>query len=71
MAVCQVPSGATRWKGELEAAAGAALRVMESDCPGAVGAVDKAAGARRLPLALPGQVGHIHAVALEIGHDES
>lgn len=68
------PTGAARLPGGIGATARRAclaLRVVERDRPRAAGAVHKAAGARRVPPALPRHMRYVHAPAPEVRHDET
>lgn len=48
-----------------------ALRVIEHNGAGAIGAVDDAARAWGLPLALPGHLRHVHTPLPEVSHQET
>lgn len=48
-----------------------ALRVVEHNGTGAIGAVDDAARARGLPTALPGHLRHVHTPLPEVSHQEA
>lgn len=50
---------------------GQVLRVIKSNCPRTVAAIDEAAGTWCLPLALPDQVGNFHFAPLEVRQDEA
>lgn len=48
-----------------------ALRVIEHNGAGAIGAVDDAARARGLSPALPGHLRHVHTPLPEVSHQET
>lgn len=65
------PIGRGGKDGGSRAKVGQVLRVIKSNCPRTVAAIDEAAGTRCLPLALPDQVGNFHLAPLEVRQDEA
>lgn len=65
------PIGRGGKDGGSRAKVGQVLRVIKSNCPRTIAAIDEAAGTRCLPLALPDQVGNFHLAPLEVRQDEA